>query len=80
MDGLGFQATEDSFKEFYVLVLTDPAYHTKYGMGYLWTQKTMDDMHAKHPNATDFDIHKAYLDSLTGTFEQINSYMDGLLG
>ena len=80
MDGLGFQATEDSFKEFYVLVLTDPAYYTKYGMGYLWTQKTMDDMHAKHPNATDFDIHKAYLDSLTGTFEQINSYMDGLLG
>ena len=37
-------------------------------------------MHSKYPNATDRQIHTAYLDSLTGTFEMINRNMDDLLG
>jgi len=40
----------------------------------------MDDMHAKYPNKTDLEIHTAYLDSLTGTFEQINESMIKKLG
>ena len=79
-NGLGFKVTEDDFREFYTLLITDPGYYAKYGMGYVWTQKTMDDMHEKYPNATDEQIHTAYLDSLTGTFEMINRNMDKLLG
>ena len=80
LNGFGFQATEDSFGEFYMLVVTEPAYYAKYGMGYLWTQKIMDSMHAKYPNASDLDIHKAYLDSMPVSFEQITDNMDAILG
>lgn len=75
-NSFGFGVSEKSFSKYYTLLVTDPCYYAKYGMGYLWTQKTMDDMHQKHPNATDLEIHTAYLNSLTGTFEQINAYMD----
>ena len=78
--GFGFEVEEEDFGKIYTLIVTDPGYYAKYGMGYLWTQKTMDDMHAKYPNATDKDIHTAYLDSLTGTFDMINKNMDTLLG
>jgi hypothetical protein len=63
-----------------MLLVSDPGYYAKYGMGYLWTEKTMEDMHAKYPNATDKDIHTAYLDSLTGTFDMIAGNMEKLLG
>ena len=76
----GFSVTEDSFQKYYTLIVTDPAYYSKYGMGYLWTQQTMDDMRAKFPNKTDKDIHTAYLDSLTGTFDQIRKSMEKKLG
>lgn len=76
----GFQVSDDEFSRFYTLIVTDPGYYAKYGMGYLWTQKTMDVMRAKYPNATDRQIHTAYLDSLTGTFEMIAKNMDDLLG
>ena len=79
-NSFGFGVTEDTFSEFYTLIVTDPSYYAKYGMGYVWTQKTMDDMHAKYPNKTDLEIHTAYLDSLTGTFEQINESMIKKLG
>ena len=75
----GFQVTNDTFSKYYTLLITDPGYYAKYGMGYLWTLKTIDDMHAKYPNATDREIHTAYLDSLTGTFDMINKHMDELL-
>ena len=75
-NSFGFGVSEKSFSKYYTLLVTDPCYYAKYGMGYLWTQKTMDEMHQKHPNATDLEIHTAYLNSLTGTFEQINAYMD----
>ena len=79
-NSFGFQVTEDSFKEYYTLIVTEPSYYAKYGMGYVWTQKTMDDMHSRYPNKTDLEIHTAYLDSLTGTFEQINESMIKKLG
>ena len=76
----GFGVTADDFSQFYTLIVTDPAYYAKYGMGYYWTQKTMDDMHEKYPDKSDKEIHTAYLDSLTGTYEQINKRMEELLG
>lgn len=76
---MGFSVTEDSFKQFYTLIITDPGYYAKYGMGFIWTQQTMDDMRAKFPNKTDKEIHTAYLDSLTGTFEQIRKNMESTL-
>ena len=75
-NSFGFGVTEDTFGQFYTLIVTDPCYYAKYGMGYVWTQKIMDDMHANHPGKTDLEIHTAYLDSLTGTFEQIEAYTD----
>ena len=77
---MGFEVSEEDFSEFYMLIVTDPGYYAKYGMGYLWTQNIMDEMHSKHPNATDKQIHTAYLDSLTGTFEMIYERMDSVLG
>lgn len=76
----GFSVSGDDFEKYYMLLVTDPGYYAKYGMGYLWTEKTMADMHAKYPNATDKDIHTAYLDSLTGTFDMIAGNMEKLLG
>lgn len=67
----GFSVSEKSFKKFYTLIVTDPGYYAKYGMGYVWTQQIMDDMHSKYPDKTDKQIHTAYLDSLTGTYGQI---------
>ena len=75
----GFSVTEKSFKKFYTLIVTDPAYYAKYGMGYVWTLQTMDDMRAKFPNKSEKEIHTAYLDSLTGTFPQIRKNMEKLL-
>ena len=72
----GFSVTEKSFKKYYTLIVTDPGYYAKYGMGYLWTQQIMDDMRAKFPNKSEKEIHTAYLDSLTGTFPQIRKNME----
>ena len=76
LNGFGFSATEASFGKFYTLLVTDPGYYAKYGMGYLWTQQTMEEMRAKYPNKTDKEIHTAYLDSFTGPFSQIKDHMD----
>jgi hypothetical protein len=35
----------------------------------------MENMRKQFPKATDMQIHTAYLDSLTGTFEQIEANM-----
>jgi len=75
----GFNVSGDNFDKYYTLLVTDPGYYVKYGMGYLWTQMIIDDMHSKYPLATDKEIHTAFLDSQTGTFEMINKNMDELL-
>ena len=81
MQKCGFTSvTKSSFKEYYTLLVTDPGYMVKYGMGYLWTQQIMDDMRAKFPNKSEKEIHTAYLDSLTGTFDQIKKNMEKKLG
>ena len=79
LNGFGLSVTSDDLAQIYTLVVTDPGYYAKYGMGYLWTQKIMDNLHERHPNASEKAIHTAYLDAGTGTFEQIEAKADSLL-
>ncbi len=71
----GMFVSKSSFKRFYTLLVTDPCYYAKYGMGYLGTKNVMENIKAQFPKASDQQIHTAYLSSLTGTFEQIEANM-----
>ena len=71
----GLWVTKSSFQRLYTLVVTDPCYFVKYGMGYVWTSNIMKTMKAQYPNATDKQIHTAYLNGLTGTYDQIEANM-----
>ena len=75
----GFFVSKSSFSKYYTLLVTDPCYYAKYGMGYVWTKNTINSIKKQYPKATDKEIHTAYLDSLTGTFEQIQENMKKLL-
>lgn len=75
MNNHGMFVSKSSFKRFYTLLVTDPCYYAKYGMGYLGTKNVMENMKAQFPKASDQQIHTAYLSSLTGTFEQIEANM-----
>ena len=76
---LGYTMPASSFRELYDIVALEPGYGIKYGMGFINTTLIMDEMHEKYPNASDKEIHTAYLDCLTGTYEQIEANMDKLL-
>ena len=75
----GFFVSKSSFSKYYTLLVTDPCYYAKYGMGYVWTKNTINSIKKQYPKASDKQIHTAYLDSLTGTFEQIQENMKKLL-
>ena len=79
LNSYGMFVSKSSFQRFYTLLVTDPCYYAKYGMGYVWTKNTMEKARKEHPNATDMQIHTAYLDSLTSTFEQIEAHMKKIL-
>jgi uncharacterized protein (DUF885 family) len=75
MNSHGLLVTKSSLKRIYTLLVCDPCYYVKYGMGYVWTSKVMDNMRNQYPNAFDKQIHTAYLNGLTGTFSQIEANM-----
>lgn len=75
MNSHGLLVTKSSLKRIYTLLVCDPCYYVKYGMGYVWTSKVMDNMRNQYPNASDKQIHTAYLNGLTGTFSQIEANM-----
>ena len=56
-------------------VATDPHYTSKYFMGYLNTGLTLSEVRKAVPGKSDKELHTAYLNSLTGTFEQIKEHM-----
>lgn len=72
---LGMSVSSSSFREYYNLLQSDPNYSTKYGCGFVNTGIIMSKMKNEFPAASDKDIHTAYLNSLTGTFEQIEDHM-----
>ena len=79
MNAHGYLVTKSSLSRMYTLVVCDPCYYVKYGMGYVWTTKIMDNMRSQYPKATEKQIHTAYLSGLTGTFDQIEANMKKLL-
>ena len=74
-DVFGGGVSESALQELYTLVVTDPCYYVKYGMGYIHTAEIMSGAHGQFPNASDEEIHTAYLDALTTNFEQIETNM-----
>lgn len=66
---------ESAVKEIYTLIVTDPSYYVKYGMGYIHTVKIMEEARQEFPDATEEEIHKAYLDCLTMNYETIETDM-----
>ena len=71
----GLWVTKSSLQRIYTLLVCDPCYFVKYGMGYVWTKNIMDNARSQYPKATDKQIHTAYLNGLTGTFDQIEANM-----
>ena len=59
----------------YDLLISDPCYAVKYGSGFVNTGKIIQAAHDQFPDKTDLEIHTAYLNALTGTFEQIKENM-----
>ena len=75
----GLWVTKSSLQRIYTLLVCDPCYFVKYGMGYVWTKNIMDNARSRYPKATDKQIHTAYLSGLTGTFDQIEANMKNAL-
>ncbi|MBR2295747.1 MAG: DUF885 family protein [Clostridiales bacterium] len=79
-DLVGFPVTASDIEYMYNLLMSDPCYAVKYGVGFLNTGMTMEYIRQEFPDATDLEIHTAYLDSMPGTFEQIQANMEKILG
>jgi len=67
----GMAVTESMLEDAYNLLLSDPGYGIKYGLGYINTGLVIAQLHNAFPDASDLEIHTAYLNAQTGTFEQI---------
>lgn len=72
--------TPDDIQDIYNILLSDPCYAVKYGCGFLGTQEVMDKIRKEFPDASDKEIHTAYLDSMPVTFEMILANMEEILG
>ena len=62
-------------QDMYDLLISDPGYAVKYGNGLVNTGLIIQAAHDRFPDATDLQIHTAYLNANTGTFEQIEANM-----
>lgn len=68
---MGMSVSADMIMDAYNLLLSDPGYGIKYGLGFLFTGLTMTELFDRYPNASDLEIHTAYLNAGPATFEQI---------
>ncbi|MBP5654485.1 MAG: DUF885 family protein [Clostridiales bacterium] len=75
LNDAGLSVSEYSFQTYYNLLVSDPTYSAKYGCGFVNTGMVMSRIKGDFPNASDKDIHTAYLNAQTGTFEQIEEHM-----
>lgn len=64
-----------SVNTFYEIVTNQPGYGVKYGVGFVNTGLVMTQAHRDFPDATDEEIHTAYLNALPLTFEMIYERM-----
>lgn len=63
------------FSRMYEIVTNQPGYGVKYGIGFVNTGLVMTQAHHDFPDATDEEIHTAYLNALPLTFEMIYERM-----
>ncbi len=68
---MGTPLSADAFTDAYNLLLSDPGYGIKYGLGFINTGMVIAELQEEFPNASDLEIHTAYLNAQAGTFEQI---------
>ncbi|MBR1798139.1 MAG: DUF885 family protein [Clostridiales bacterium] len=71
---VGTPVTADMITDVYTLLLSDPGYGIKYGLGFINTGMVISQLHTDFPDASDMEIHAAYLNAQAGTFEQILEY------
>ena len=71
--------TADSLSEYYTLLVTTPCYSVKYGMGFVHTKLVMENAHDNFPDASDLEIHTAYLNCLTTNYEEIEENLTAML-
>lgn len=67
----GLAATTDSFSDLYNICVQIPGYAIPYAMGYYNTVSIMQTLQTEYPDLSMKDIHTAYLNALTGPYEQI---------
>ena len=70
-DLMGMAVTADSLESAYNIILSNPTYGCKYGIGFVNTGMIIAQLHNDFPDATETEIHTAYLNAQEGTFEQI---------
>ena len=68
---VGMSVPASAITDAYNLVLSSPCYGTKYGCSFINTGMIIAQLHNDFPDATEIEIHTAYLNAQEGTFEQI---------
>ena len=63
--------SSDALLDSYNIILSNPCYGVKYGISFINTGMVIAQLHNDFPDATDLEIHTAYLNSQSGTYEQI---------
>ncbi len=71
----GTDMNSEGIEQIYAIVTNQPGYGVKYGLGYINTGIVMTQAHRDFPDATDLEIHTAYLNALPLTFEMIYERM-----
>jgi len=74
-ESLGYEVSASDLQTYYNLLLSDPCYSAKYGIGFVNTGLTIQAAIDKYPDKSYKEIHTAYLNAQTGTFEQIEEHM-----
>lgn len=72
-DLVGSSISASMIMDAYNLLLSDPGYGIKYGLGFINTGMVIAQLQEDFPDASMMDIHTAYLNAQAGTFEQILS-------
>ena len=70
-DLMGMSVTADAITDAYNIILSNPCYGAKYGVSFINTGMVIAQLHNDFPDASEVEIHTAYLNAQEGTFEQI---------
>ncbi len=80
-NALGYGSAVDAsmLEDIYYIIVSDPCYAVKYGIGFINTTNIMDSVIEAHPDVDIQDIHMAYLNCQPGTFNQISENFEASL-